>query len=208
MMTSIPITTLFRWNSHSSSEERVSLLSVRWVIGALSFIFAIGSIALLLGPVTGCIRLCSSPSVAMAPTIVPGDRFAIEAFSLMTRVPRRGELIVFRSDGIRSLPGNQLFVKRIVGLPGEHVQIANGKLSINGAVMTMTNSAGPLSFEFPMGFPQDRVDATLRSGEYFVIGDNERNSLDSRAFGTVPRTNFAGRIWFRYARASNAAKAE
>jgi hypothetical protein len=67
--------------------------------------------------------------------------------------------------------------------------------------MTLTNSAGPLSFEFPKGFSQDRVDATLRPGEYFVIGDNAANSLDSRAFGPVPQTNFTGRLWFRYARA-------
>src|SRR4051794_12697167 len=134
MMTTISATNLFRWISHATSEDRRTPVSPRWLICVLPVLFVICFIVILVGPVTGWVRLFAIPSAAMAPTIAPGDRFASEAFSLMTRAPRRGELILFRTDGIKSLLPNQVFVKRIVGLPGERVQIANGKLSINGSV--------------------------------------------------------------------------
>jgi signal peptidase I len=133
MMTSIVMPYQFRLSSsHTSTEERHSPISSRRVIGVLCFLFVIGSVVVLVGPVTGWIRFCAIPSAAMAPTIAPGDRFVTEGFSLMMRAPRRGELIIFRTDGIKSLPAKQLFVKRIVGLPGERVQIANGSSGSTG----------------------------------------------------------------------------
>ncbi len=100
--------------------------------------------------------------------------------------PTRGEIIVFRfpEDPTKD------FVKRVVGLPGETVEVRSGTVHIDGT---------------PLREPYlERVDRSsarrlaLREKEYYVIGDNRRNSNDSRAWGVVPEANIVGRVWLIY----------
>ena len=100
--------------------------------------------------------------------------------------PARGEIIVFQypEDATKD------FVKRVVGLPGETVEVRSGSVYIDGALLmepylerTDQSSARGL---------------TLDEKEYYVIGDNRRISNDSRAWGVVPEANIVGRVWLVY----------
>ncbi len=100
--------------------------------------------------------------------------------------PNRGEVIVFNYP----LDTSKDFVKRVVGLPGETVEVRNGTVYIDGEMLPEpylqrrdTGSARPL---------------VLNEKEYYVIGDNRRNSNDSRAWGAVPEDNIVGRVWLVY----------
>ena len=100
--------------------------------------------------------------------------------------PSRGEIIVFRYPQEPSKD----FVKRVVGLPGETVEVRSGTVYLDGLELREPylqrrdqSSAGPLS---------------LGPKEYYVIGDNRRNSNDSRAWGVVPEENIVGKLWLVY----------
>ena len=100
--------------------------------------------------------------------------------------PTRGEIIVFHfpQDTTKD------FVKRVVGLPGETVEVRSGSVYIDGA---------PLNE--PYLLRMDRSDSrrtTLSEREYYVIGDNRRNSNDSRAWGVVPEEYIVGKVWLVY----------
>ena len=100
--------------------------------------------------------------------------------------PRRGEVIVFRFP----MDPNKDFVKRVVGLPGEQVELRNGVVYIDGV---------PL--EEPYLTARDRTTLaplTMREKEYYVIGDNRASSNDSRAWGPVPEENVLGKVWVVY----------
>jgi len=124
----------------------------------------------------------------------------MEGISYLKGKPRRGDILVFKTDGIKGLPENQIYLKRVVGEPNEHLKLANGKLFINGKQITISNAYGEISYLTPPQW-EDRVpftDLRIPAGSYFVIGDNTTNSLDSRFWGCVPKSNVLGRMVFRY----------
>jgi signal peptidase I len=106
--------------------------------------------------------------------------------SFAVHPPRRGEVIVFHFPRDPSRD----FVKRVIGVPGDTVEIRNGIVLVNGAVLdepyltSRDNSSMRL--------------ATIGPREYFVLGDNRRGSNDSRNWGTVPEDNILGRVWIIY----------
>ena len=146
----------------------------------------------------GLLRRCSIPTAAMAPAIIPGDCVTMEGFTYLVREPRRGEIVVFKTDGIESLPPGQLYVKRLAGLPGESVRLAEGKLYINGRHIALSNALGQIEYLAPPHSALRLPPAKIPPGEFFVLGDNATNSLDSRFWGTVPRANIQGKVAFRY----------
>ena len=100
--------------------------------------------------------------------------------------PTRGEVIVFNYP----LDPRKDFVKRVVGLPGETVEVRGGIVLVDGDALPE-----------PYLQRKDSSDAsplTLREKEYYVIGDNRRNSNDSRSWGAVPEDNIVGRVWLVY----------
>lgn len=140
------------------------------------------------------------PTAAMQPTIRNDDCVLMEGMSYLLHAPQRGDLLVFSTKGLISTPPDQVFVKRVVGLPGEKLQIENGALLVNGAVVAMKASTGePIRYFNLNRFP-DRKAApfVVPANSYFVLGDNSATSLDSRFFGSVPQPNIRGRVWFRY----------
>ena len=100
--------------------------------------------------------------------------------------PARGEVIVFRYPQDPSKD----FVKRVIGLPGETVQVRSGKVYINGE-----NLSEPYLRRLDESNAR-RLE--LGEKEYYVIGDNRRNSNDSRAWGVVPEANIVGKVWLVY----------
>jgi signal peptidase I len=123
---------------------------------------------------------------AMMPTFRNGDRVFME------RNPGQldcGDIIIFLfpEDTTKS------YIKRIVGLPGQTLMIEDGKVSINGKLIEVPY----MNADF---LSQDSLPAPVKipDGHYFVLGDNRRNSSDSRYWGTVPRNLIYGKYWFRY----------
>jgi len=168
------------------------------------------------------------PTGSMNPSIVEGDRIFVNKLAYGLKVPyttwhllrwdepARGEIVVFYSprDGVR-------LVKRVVGLPGDVVQMVNDQLIINGKSATYVPLAGfadatapsrKLRHEFAaeiidsekhpvMATPsipalRNHGPVTVPAGHYFVLGDNRDNSADSRFIGMIPASSIVGRSSF------------
>jgi len=173
--------------------------SVKLLIG-LASLPAICFGALILLRICGLIRPFSIPTGAMTPDLAPGDHVMMEAFTYLSRQPRRGDIVVFKTDGILLLPPDTLKVMRVAAEPGEHVRISEDQLFVNGKQVLLSNSVGTIVYKLP---PQAeglkaRTDLTVPKGCYFLLGDNSTNSADSRFWGTLPENNVIGRIAFRY----------
>ena len=127
---------------------------------------------------------------SMEPTLAVGSRYFVNKLAYKASSPKRGDLIVFRTNASDDAA---LHIRRVIGLPGETVQITGGRILINGEVYNEGK-------DFPMitnpGLAATAV--TLESGEYFVLGDNRNNSEDSRYadIGMVRKRYIVGKIWF------------
>ena len=127
---------------------------------------------------------------SMDPTLNAGDTLLINRTAYRFSSPKRGDIIVFKlSDDQKA----STHIKRIVGLPGETVQIKEGQILIDGEI-----------YQEKQGFPviqnagmADRK-ITLKKDEYFVLGDNRNNSEDSRFvdMGNIKEKNIIGKLWF------------
>jgi signal peptidase I len=104
--------------------------------------------------------------------------------------PRRGDIVVFRPPGSRSEP----YIKRIIGLPGETVEIHDGAVYVDGVRLDEPYVSSSTTWRGSGG----ESTITIPDDEYFVLGDNRSNSSDSRVFGTVPKENIIGKSWIAY----------
>ncbi len=151
------------------------------------------------------------PTNAMAPTVrgynwdgnSDCDYVLVSRLAYVFGKPERGDIIVFRTRGITQHGGTPLagkfHTKRLVALPGENVRIAEGKLLINGRPQTEEDGIPPTHYTNQMGFGQQYLRTSddeflLPEGNYFVLGNNSSNSLDSRFWGTVPAENVFGKV--------------
>jgi signal peptidase I len=126
------------------------------------------------------------PSESMEPTLTPGDRVIALKVGYYFETPQRKDVIVFR------LPPDpkQVYVKRLIGIPGDVVEVKDGLAIVNGVPLTEPYVRYP-------GGP-DYGPVTVPEGQYFALGDNRANSGDSRFWGFVPRKNIIGRAQLRF----------
>jgi signal peptidase I len=130
------------------------------------------------------------PSPSMEPTIQEGDRLIAFRLSYLLAAPKRFDVIVFHYPDDET----QLFVKRLIGLPGETVEVINGKVYIDDSEL-------PLDDSFVKEVSQDTAGPyRVPPGAYFMMGDNRTNSHDSRGWNNtyVYREKMLGRVVFRY----------
>ena len=123
-------------------------------------------------------------------SIVPFWQAEEDSVRYAIHPPERGEVIVFEfPDVIPSNPKRD-FVKRVIGLPGETIEVKDGVPFVDGVVL-----------EEPYLTTKDRSNGRkveLGAGEYYVIGDNRAHSNDSRRWGAVPEENLRGKVWMIY----------
>lgn len=176
-----------------------------------------------------CVQHYRVPTGSLEPTVRPGDFLMVNQFSygwhvpiLNTKIanygnPKRGEIALFRNP---LDPYRIIYVKRVVGLPGDRIEYRNKQLRINGAVVPQEY----LGFEKELGsgygellskrkeflpgkthdifvrsssFSEDfEIDLVVPQGSYYMMGDNRDNSLDSRYFGPVEEKFLLGRVMF------------
>lgn len=176
------------------------------------------------------------PSGSMEETLLVGDHLAVDRITLAPpakwmplvhyREPKRGDVVVF----IKPVPdldrnGNPdypILVKRLIGLPGDHIHLRDGVVILNGVAQdqphaqpTTPENYSAFLDEFPsippyeernateawaVDFPNhfENGDVVVPPGHYFMMGDSRHNSLDSRYWGFVPRENMVGRPLFNY----------
>ena len=181
------------------------------------------------------------PSGSMENTLLVGDHLFVDRLTLSPghnwfpliryREPRRGDIIVFKKPVPDDTPGydtphyNDL-VKRLVGVPGDHIHLHNGVVYINGVAQPFPQTyldtpAYPSEQSFLDEFPSYPVvpedgnfkteqwaqeinshiingDLVVPAGKYFMMGDHRHDSADSRFWGFVPRENIVGRPLFNY----------
>ena len=180
-------------NTETNSREKSK---VREVLEYVRLIVIVVGVTLLLE--TFVIVNAVIPSASMEPTIMTGDHIFGNRLAYKLSDPERYDIIIFRYPDDES----QLFIKRVIGLPGDTVEFRDGEVYIN-------NSPIPLNDDFcsvqgKTLFDPDRTSLTnpftVPSGCYFVMGDNRTNSRDSRFWNNpfVKREKILGEAFFRY----------
>ena len=179
---------------------------------ALDWVLTIaGAVVIVLALKMWVVNPYRIPSSSMEPTLhcakpglgceAPGgffdgsDRVLANRFIYRFRNPKRGEIIVFRTPpaAARLCGAGGTFVKRLIGLPGEVVSERDGTVYINGAQLQEPYiKADRRDHEPP------RTWTRIPKGHYFFMGDNRSASCDSRVWGSVPRANLIGEVFFVY----------
>jgi signal peptidase I len=148
-----------------------------------------------------------------------GDHLFVDRITYNFRPPKRGEIIVFATQGIDNLPQDQFYIKRMVAMGGDRVQLGEDRhLIINGKRLDASTPhfenvysfnpkvdpqeshySGHVNFPYLAPYFQGKPDGvTVAPDHYMVMGDNTMNSLDSRAWGDFPATNVIGKSFFVY----------
>lgn len=126
---------------------------------------------------------------SMEPNFHNYEYLIIDKLTYHRHDPKRGDIVVLHNPQDPS----QSFIKRVIGLPGETVSIQNGKVYINGAQLDET----PYLAEDVQTIMRGDGVIEVPEDSYVVLGDNRKESLDSRYFGAIDRTEIIGRTWLR-----------
>ena len=138
-------------------------------------------IFVLVNTITGRFRIDGS---SMEPNLHDGEYVIVNRVVYRLQPPQRGDVVVFQRDGKRE------FIKRIIGLPGETIEIRGNRVLVNGTALEEPYIAQPSGYSMEA--------RKIGPNEYFVLGDNRNNSSDSHNWGTIPQTAIDGKAWVTY----------
>ena len=122
---------------------------------------------------------------SMEPTLHNHEYILVEKVSYWFTSPQRGDIVVFKAPPAPT----EDYIKRVIGLPGDHVVVKNAHVYVNGHQLTEPYIAAP---------PDYNDDKIVPKGFLYVLGDNRQNSSDSHAWGLLPRDNIIGRAIIGY----------
>ncbi len=174
-------------NSMSDKKERAVSIKreiMEWVV--------VIEIAVILAVILNMFIIVNAviPSASMETTIMTGDRIFGNRLAYLNKDPQRGDIVIFKFPDDEK----QLFIKRVIGLPGETLEMREGKIYIDGSEEPLDE---PYLNVEPIG---DYGPITIPEGAYFMMGDNRNNSADSRYWMQpfVYREKILGKAAFRY----------
>lgn len=149
------------------------------------------SLVLALGIRTFVAEARYIPSGSMLPTLQINDRLIIDKVSYGFNSPQRGDIVVFNpTTTLEEQNFHDAFIKRVIGLPGDKVQVKGGKVYVNDTPLRENYIEAPPNYQWgPVIVP---------THSYLVLGDNRNNSYDSHYWGFVPRDRIIGRAVFRF----------
>ncbi|MDD5415824.1 MAG: signal peptidase I [Candidatus Daviesbacteria bacterium] len=130
---------------------------------------------------------------SMVPTFHNGDYLITEKISYRFRNPKHGEVVVLKNPRDES----QDFIKRIIAVPGDSLQISKNSVFVNGQIIK-ENYLPPDTQTRAGAFMQESNIIKAGSNQYFVFGDNREHSSDSRDWGPVTKEDIVGKAFFRY----------
>jgi signal peptidase I len=183
------------------------------LLGLVGLIYPAGAVVYLRGHV---FEAFSIPTSSMVPTILEGDHILVN--KMVPSTPERGDVVVFR---VPNKPG-QTWIKRVIGLPGDRVEIRDGEVFINGKKLehervpgshlpelgpqlrgkVFTENLDGRRYRIQLGGGEEKAanfpEKMVPEGSYFLLGDNRDNSLDSRGFGFIPRGEIVGEVAYVY----------
>ena len=122
----------------------------------------------------------------MEPGLQNGQQLLINKVVYYFHEPERGDVIILHPPPPYS-PKTTPFIKRIIALPGDTIEVKNGAVYINGSELDEPYIKEPPTYNFQQ--------KKIPENEYFVLGDNRNNANDSHVWGTVPRQNIIGKAW-------------
>ncbi|MEB3336065.1 MAG: signal peptidase I [Leptolyngbyaceae bacterium] len=149
------------------------------------------SIILALGIRTFVAEARWIPSGSMEPTLQIDDRLIIDKVGYHFNSPQRGDIVVFApTDTLKEQKFKDAFIKRLIGLPGDEVEVKGGRVYVNGIALREKYVVDQPNYQWGP--------ATVPPDSYLVLGDNRNNSYDSHYWGFVPRDRIIGRAIVRF----------
>jgi signal peptidase I len=135
---------------------------------------------------------------SMLPNFVNGEYLLTDKLSYRFREPERGEVVVFKAPPSEPCAEDECeYIKRIIGVPGDKLEVKNGMVYLNGAPLDEYYLADDTYTENGSFMREGQVVSVLE-GEYLLFGDNRSHSRDGREFGKIVRNLIVGRAFFRY----------
>jgi signal peptidase I len=168
---------------------------VEWIVVVVVALVA----ALLIK--TFAIQAFYIPSPSMVPTLEPGDRVLVNKLSYDFHSVRIGDIVVFRRPPADTTVGIDDLIKRVVALPGQTISVSGCKVFVNGKAEDQSylpngwqNASSEYCTVWTTNLPNPYK---VPAGDYFVMGDNRKDSYDSRYWGPLPGSYIVGRAFVR-----------
>lgn len=176
------------YSDRKTKPEKIEQSKAKEIIGLIIYCIIVVAIMFCVIKFVGQRTIVIGDS--MNPTLEDGENLITDKITYRFKDPKRFDIIVFPQKANTS----KLLIKRIIGMPGETVEIKDGRVYINGYELNETYGNEAMN---DGGLASDAI--TLGPDEYFVLGDNRNNSQDSRfaSVGNIQRSDIIGRAWVR-----------